>query len=410
MTDTAADLKDRILLSHTENLKSQRRDQRENWSKNSESQGVSRPPDDNATESKARVLATNHKTVSLDPDRLHDGLSFYQYMIAGSIAGMVEHLAMFPVDTLKTRMQMMREAHGSGPTLVGRTLMTILKTEGVLGLYRGIGAMALGAGPAHAVYFSVYEVAKENLGGNRPGHHPIVHGAAGILATVASDAVFTPMDVVKQRLQLPGNAYQGVIDCIRRTLREEGIKAFYASYRTTVIMNAPYTATHFATYEAVKAGLKSRWPEKSNEENLFVHLTAGGAAGALASIVTTPLDVVKTRLQCQGVNGAERFTTSSIREVVRTIVEKEGPKALLRGMVPRVLFSTPAAAICWSTYEASKAFLQKSNIKVDKVALRRDGGRIILVVPEDMLTFSSNGCLPPAGALHIPTGLSGPSL
>ncbi|MCO5551614.1 hypothetical protein L7F22_035677 [Adiantum nelumboides] len=363
MTDTAADLKDRFLLSHNQNSKSPR-DQRERSSKNLEAQrdgGVAHLSDDNVTESKAKVLATNQKAVSLDPEHLHDGLSFSQYMIAGSIAGMVEHLAMFPVDTLKTRMQMMKEAHGSRPTLVSRTLISILKTEGVLGLYRGIGAMALGAGPAHAVYFSVYEVAKEKLGGKRPGHHPIVYGAAGIFATITSDAVFTPMDVVKQRLQLPGSAYEGVIDCVRRTLRDEGIKAFYASYRTTVIMNAPYTATHFATYEAAKAGLKSLWPEKTNEENLFVHLTAGGAAGALASIVTTPLDVVKTRLQCQGVNGAERFTNSSIQEVISSIVKKEGPKALLRGMVPRVLFYTPAAAICWSTYEASKAFLQHSN-------------------------------------------------
>lgn len=358
MTETAADLKERIL--HPRN---QRRDHRDKPHQSSKPQGHGGDlyTQDNALESEARVLAMNQKAVPLEPDHLHDGLRFSQYMLAGSIAGMVEHLAMFPVDTLKTRMQMTRETHGSRHTLVGRTLVSILKTEGALGLYRGIGAMALGAGPAHAVYFSVYEVAKEKLGGNRSGHHPLVHGLAGVLATVASDAVLTPMDVVKQRLQLPGNAYKGVIDCVRRILRDEGIKAFYASYRTTVIMNAPYTATHFATYEAAKAGLKSIWPEKTNEENFFVHLTAGGAAGALASVVTTPLDVVKTRLQCQGVNGAERFASSSIRDVVTSIVKKEGPKALLRGMKPRVLFYTPAAAICWSTYEATKAFLQRLN-------------------------------------------------
>lgn len=352
MAETAADLKvkDRILLARNQNLKPQRHE-------NKDSVHMA----DHVLEKETRVLTTNKKVTLPDTEYSHDGLRFSQFMIAGSVAGMVEHMAMFPLDTLKTRMQMAKEAHGATHSLVGRTFASILKAEGAWGLYRGIGAMALGAGPAHAVYFSVYEVCKEKLGGNRPGYHPLAHGAAGIFATIASDAVLTPMDVVKQRLQLPGNAYKGIVDCIQKTLKDEGIKALYASYRTTVIMNAPYTATHFATYEAAKAGLKRVWPEKTNEENVFVHLTAGGAAGAVASIVTTPLDVVKTRLQCQGVNGAERFGSNSISDVVRSIVQKEGPRGLLRGMKPRVLFYTPAAAICWSTYEATKKFLQRLN-------------------------------------------------
>lgn len=292
-------------------------------------------------------------------EQIHDRQAFMQYMIAGSIAGMVEHMAMFPVDTLKTRMQMMADASRSTQSSLSRTFTSIWRVEGLLVLYRGIGAMGLGAGPAHAVYFSVYEICKERLGGNRRGHHPLAHGAAGVVATVASDAVLTPMDVVKQRLQLFDNGYKGVKNCIERILREEGIKAFYASYRTTVIMNAPFTAAHFSTYEAAKNGLKNRWPERANEETLVVHVVAGGAAGALASALTTPLDVVKTRLQCQGVNGARRFNRSSVLDVLGSIWEKEGPRALLGGLKPRVLFHTPAAAICWATYEASKNFLQQ---------------------------------------------------
>jgi solute carrier family 25 iron transporter 28/37 len=228
--------------------------------------------------------------------------SFSNYMVAGSVAGMVEHMAMFPVDTLKTRMQMMAgNAAGSSTTSVSSTLAWIVRTEGPIGLYRGIGAMGLGAGPAHAVYFAVYEICKEKLGGSiAEGYHPLAHGAAGVIATMSSDIVLTPMDVVKQRLQLSGNHYRGIVDCIARVFREEGLRAFYASYRTTVVMNAPFTAAHFSTYEAAKKGLKNVWPENIGEdESLLVHLTAGAAAGALASAVTTPMDVVKTRLQCQ---------------------------------------------------------------------------------------------------------------
>lgn len=63
----------------------------------------------------------------------------------------------------------------------------------------------------------------------------------------------------------------------------------------------------------------------------------------------------------QGVCGAERYSSGSVIEAARRIINQEGPAALLCGVRARVLFHTPAAAICWSTYEAAKQFLQKWN-------------------------------------------------
>lgn len=236
--------------------------------------------------------------IPVSPVAAHDGLQFWQYMVAGSIAGSIEHMAMFPVDTLKTRMQALTGSDPVHPIGVRRAFGSILKLEGPSGLYRGIAAMGLGAGPAHAVYFSVYEICKENFsGGDRT--NSAAHAGSGVCATVASDAVMTPMDVVKQRLQLKTSPYRGVWDCVRRVAREEGVGAFYASYRTTVVMNAPFTAVYFAAYEAAKRWLTEVSPENGEDERLMVHATAGAAAGALAAAVTTPLDVVKTQLQCQ---------------------------------------------------------------------------------------------------------------
>ncbi|KAK4759116.1 hypothetical protein SAY87_020417 [Trapa incisa] len=317
-----------------------------------------------ATEATPKFRDTDFRTVPQSTDyqpevlvSAHDGLRFWQFMIAGSIAGSVEHMAMFPVDTVKTRMQAM----GSCPIKsVGfrHALRSILKVDGVSGFYRGIGAMGLGAGPAHAVYFSVYEVCKEFFSRGNP-NNSAAHAVSGVCATVASDAVFTPMDMVKQRLQLKNSPYTGVSDCVRTVLKEDGFRAFYASYRTTVIMNAPFTAVHFSTYEASKRFLMEISPENANEEGWVVHATAGAAAGALAAAVTTPLDVVKTQLQCQGICGCDRFKTGSIRDVIQTIIKKDGYRGLMRGWTPRMLFHAPAAAICWSTYEAAKSFFQE---------------------------------------------------
>ncbi|KAL8213910.1 hypothetical protein R6Q57_003359 [Mikania cordata] len=308
-----------------------------------------------------------HTEITVSP--AHDGLHFWQFMIAGSVAGMVEHMAMFPIDTIKTRMQVLGSCPIKSASL-RQALQSILISDGPAGLYRGIGAMGLGAGPAHAVYFSVYEMCKRKFISSQNPNNPVAHAAAGVFATVASDAVFTPMDMVKQRLQLgSGSPYKGVFDCVRVVLKEEGFGAFYASYRTTVLMNAPFTAVHFATYEAAKRGLTRVWPEGTSEEQLVVHATAGAAAGALAAAVTTPLDVVKTQLQCQGVCGCDRYVNGSVKDVLKTIVRKDGYRGLFRGWTPRMLFHAPAAAICWSTYEAGKSFFQELNNNDDRSSM-----------------------------------------
>ncbi|MED6218210.1 hypothetical protein PIB30_024849 [Stylosanthes scabra] len=312
----------------------------------------------------AVIPAEFHTELSL-PTPDHDGLQFWQYMVAGSIAGSVEHMAMFPVDTLKTRMQALATTSSLLPPFgLRQSLASILKLEGPSSLYRGISAMALGAGPAHAVYFSVYEFCKQAFSSSSittNKYSSLVHAASGVCATVTSDAVFTPMDVVKQRLQLKSSPYKGVVDCVTRVAREEGVGAFFKSYRTTVVMNAPFTAVHFAAYEAAKKGLVEVSPESADDGRWVVHATAGGSAGALAAVVTTPLDVVKTQLQCQGVCGCDRFSSNSIGHVIERVIRKDGYRGLMRGYVPRMLFHAPAAAICWSTYEASKSFFHNLN-------------------------------------------------
>ncbi len=100
-----------------------------------------------------------------------------------------------------------------------------------------------------------------------------------------SDAVLTPMDAVKQRLQLRARHYVGIMDCIRTVVRNEGPLALYASYTTTLLMNVPYNALYFASYESLRFMLK-RGSEK--EFDAWAHLGAGAGAGSLAAALTNP--------------------------------------------------------------------------------------------------------------------------
>ncbi len=86
-------------------------------------------------------------------------------------------------------------------------------------------------------------------------------------------------------------------------------------------------------------------------------VVAGGLAGGTAAGITTPLDVVKTRLQTEGVLSPASHRGSGVLPALKLIAQREGPAALWRGLRPRVVFHMPAAAVCWGTYESMKALL-----------------------------------------------------
>lgn len=83
--------------------------------------------------------------------------NFLHHMVAGSIAGITEHTVMYPVDTFKTYVQCMRECPEA---VAGRRVMELVRGQGMLRLWRGVGTMFTGCVPAHALHFSVLEYCK----------------------------------------------------------------------------------------------------------------------------------------------------------------------------------------------------------------------------------------------------------
>lgn len=163
------------------------------------------------------------------------------------------------------------------------------------------------------MYFSSYEFSKEALAKVSTNNHinysesrcvsPLLSrplkpssftACAAVVATVIHDAISNPTEVIKQRLQMYNSRYQSVIQCMSNVYKQEGLRAFYRSYYTQLVMNLPYQAIHFSTYEFIQNHLN-----KDRKYNPPVHVVAGGLAGATAAAVTTPLDVVKTLLNTQ---------------------------------------------------------------------------------------------------------------
>ncbi|XP_050357806.1 mitoferrin-1 isoform X2 [Nymphalis io] len=276
------------------------------------------------------------------------------HMTAGAIAGVMEHCVMYPLDSVKTRMQSLRSAHNGS---IAETFRYMVQREGLLRPIRGMGAVVMGAGPAHACFFATYEQSKHTLSQlTRHRHDHITHGLSGCLASLVHDAVSNPAEVVKQRLQMLNSPYRGVWECARHVYRAEGLRAFYRSYGTQVAMNVPFQALHFVTYEWCQSRLN---PRRAYEPR--AHLVAGACAGALAAAATTPLDVCKTVLNTQEAAGADGLAAAAA-----LVLRAGGPLAFFRGVHARVLYQMPAAAICWLTYESLKHALTTFGLTGDE--------------------------------------------
>ncbi|ORX99644.1 carrier protein [Basidiobolus meristosporus CBS 931.73] len=292
-----------------------------------------------------------------DYEALPDNVPVTTHLIAGALAGITEHTVMHPFDSIKTRMQIINPNPQAVYSGVVQALTRMTTTEGARSLWRGVNSVILGAGPAHALYFATYEHCKSLFGGDAAGHHPIAIGAAGACATIASDALMNPFDVIKQRMQIHGSNYKSIFECAMKVFRAEGFSAFYVSYPTTLTMTIPFQSIQFATYEYFCDTLN---PNRTYDPK--THIISGGIAGAFAAAATTPLDVAKTLLQTRGTStNAEVRNASGMLAAIRIIVKHDGFSGLLRGWKPRVLSHMPATAIAWSTYEYFKWFIKNRN-------------------------------------------------
>ncbi|GFZ50263.1 Mitochondrial RNA-splicing protein MRS3 [Saitozyma sp. JCM 24511] len=311
-----------------------------------------------------------------DYESLPVGHGWAVNMAAGAMAGISEHAAIFPIDSIKTRMQVLPALTPAAISSAGSSasaslatpqalntitqhLRSVSTTEGLRSLWRGVASVIMGAGPAHAAHFGMYEFIREISGGRSEGWWGVGGTAlAGASATITSDALMNPFDVIKQRMQMRHSPYRSVLHCAKSVYHAEGLHAFYVSYPTTLTMTVPFTAVQFSVYESLKSLIN---PEGGYSP--ITHVVAGGVAGGVAAAVTTPLDVAKTLLQTRGDSTDPRIRNArGMAEALRIITSRDGIKGLRRGMLPRVLTVAPSTAISWMSYEFFKVLIRQGGV------------------------------------------------
>jgi len=299
-----------------------------------------------------------------------------QHMIAGSIAGMVEHAAVFPLDSIKTHMQATiaesTAVSGSTKPRTGWTQVAqdLIRIRGPLFLWRGVTVTLGAVVPAHAFMFAAYEGVL---------HYGEAHGVqnadaskarvacvgllAGGISTLFHDVIMVPAETIKQRMQL--GYYRDTSHATRRMVASGGMSLF-RSLPTTLAMNVPQASLMVMSNETLR-----RLLNPTGSFSLPTFLTAGAVSGALAAAATTPLDVVKTRLQTQGMNRAKTSTGelhsaprefkvryNGFEDAFRAVYRTEGAAGFFRGVGPRILQAGPSCALSWCAYESAKQALR----------------------------------------------------
>ncbi|XP_042861327.1 S-adenosylmethionine mitochondrial carrier protein-like [Penaeus japonicus] len=265
-------------------------------------------------------------------------------LLSGGAAGLGVDVTLFPLDTIKTRLQSEAGFKASG---------------GFKGIYSGIGPAAIASAPTAATFFLAYEGVKQLFSNRVPSkYEPGLHMFAASAGEVAACVIRVPMEVVKQRMQ--AQLYRSSIQVVRVTLQREGFRGLYRGYMSTVIREVPFSIIQFPLWEMFK---KSWSHHQGRCVDSWQSSLCGAVSGGMAAAITTPLDVAKTRIMLADHNSS--IAKGNIANAIRIVYGQQGVSGLFAGVVPRTMWISLGGAVFFGIYEKSKEFIQ-SKIGLNK--------------------------------------------
>ena len=250
---------------------------------------------------------------------------------------------------------------------LGVMLGRIARTEGLSGLYAGLGPTLVMAVPNTALYFTAYDELRKS----QFFPEVIAPAASGASARVVAATCVAPFELARTQLQaLNPQRRQNYFTELRKVVKEEGLfRSLFRGLAPTLWRDVPFSAVYWAAYEKTKRLIVEKRRRTSNHRHLSIAAAFGGGltGGAIAAMVTTPFDVVKTRRMVELHTGQPAFAAHNNTKpslgtfgLLWAIARTEGIAALFTGAVPRLLKVAPACAIMIGTYEYSKALFLRN--------------------------------------------------
>ncbi|XP_025746517.1 mitochondrial uncoupling protein 4 isoform X1 [Callorhinus ursinus] len=291
-----------------------------------------------------------------------------KFLLSGCAATVAE-LATFPLDLIKTRLQMQGEAalarlgdsaRESAPYRgMVRTALGIIQEEGFLKLWQGVTPAIY----RHIVYSGGRMVTYEHLrevvfGKSEDKHYPLWKSViGGMMAGVVGQFLANPTDLVKVQMQMEGKRklegkplrFRGVHHAFAKILSEGGIRGLWAGWVPNIQRAALVNMGDLTTYDTVKHYLVLNTPL---EDNIMTHGLSSLCSGLVASILATPADVIKSRIMNQPRDKQGRgLLYKSSTDCLIQAVQGEGFMSLYKGFLPSWLRMTPWSLVFWLTYE-----------------------------------------------------------
>lgn len=270
----------------------------------------------------------------------------YQKMMVGGLSGVIGLTTVFPVDLIKTRLQIL--SSGSSSTIgISSVCRDVLTKHGLSGFYRGLGPTAVMVAPEKAIKLGVNDYLRDVFCNfDRTKETIPQQVAAGALTGVVQVAVTNPMEIVKIRLQSADSAFTPLM-----AVRELGLRGLYTGSAVTMMRDVPYNIIFFLTYIQLKRALTSPEGEVSRQRILG----SGVAAGMVAAFVGTPMDVVKSRIQMRN----SPYTNGAL-DCARRLYGEGGSSIFFRGAVPRMAVQGPLYGIALLLFELQSQYLSSS--------------------------------------------------
>lgn len=274
-------------------------------------------------------------------------LSALEVCLCGAFATIIGDFVMYPVDTLKIIQQ-------AADTTVGavEAIKLIMARGGPLAFYQGVAPYLVADGISGAIKFATFEVSKKFLEDRVPEkYHSIINFVCAAGAMIACSITLVPGEVIKTRLQA-GTALS-LAETIKQLLKSKGFKGLYAGYCATLVRDVPYTILELGLYENVKKFIKTLKKGDIKESRLTQkdELLAAAFTGGVAAFLTTPLDVIQTKLIIQVGTGIKY---KGVFDAFTSIYQADGIGPLFYGAGARVAWLIPFTTIYLGIYELAK--------------------------------------------------------
>ncbi|KAJ3131164.1 Serine/threonine-protein phosphatase pp1 [Physocladia obscura] len=267
-----------------------------------------------------------------------------------------------------------------------KTFNLIRASDGINGLYRGIGANLAGSTFSWGLYFLWYDLIKtqmqnslvsDNFGNssivktNNTSHLPASYHLVASALAGATTCLFTnPFWLIKTRMCAdrasdPG-AYRSLWDGLRRTYLGEGVRGLYKGLPFAIV-GVSHGAVQFVAYEEMKKWNASR---KLGSTDIAVMSIS---SKVFAMVVTYPYQVAKARIQNQRGNTEAHYRTSF--ETIARIFKGEGIRGFYKGIGPSLIRVLPGTVLTFVVYEIWKIFhsgRKKSHTKNQTISMADD--------------------------------------